>query len=348
MPTRPLVALALLACFATTMSCAVSDAPDTFAGGGYAPAPPLQSAARVGLAPAYRGFYDALDGEGDWTLIEPYGWVFRPKVNFDSWRPYQQGWWEPSDSFGWIWYSNDPFGWITDHYGAWFYDDFQGWVWMPGPVWGPSWVAWVSVGDYLGWAPLGPPDYDGYANAPGGVFTFTGAQQFSGMNQTSTALFVTRPPVSDQPVRVIANYGRRGGVTFNRGPDLALLARMGGAVAPPLDEPAIRRVKLPEISPPGESELLLRTKRAVDAGVRDLSQARVGAPVPVVPVPTTKAPEPAPAPAPQVSPGGKGAPPDSTKPPGPRVKAPKRAPGHAPRPGHSPGHPGAGPDSTKG
>ena len=36
-------------------------------------------AARAGLRPEYRVFYDALVDYGDWVLIEPYGWVFRPR-----------------------------------------------------------------------------------------------------------------------------------------------------------------------------------------------------------------------------------------------------------------------------
>jgi len=357
MPHRPLLRLALLACLATTLSCAASDpysgeyAPEAYA------APPSPSAARMGLHPAYRGFYDALEGEGEWTLIEPYGWVFRPRINFDSWRPYQQGWWEPSDVFGWIWYSDDPFGWVTDHYGSWFYDSYQGWVWQPGPVWGPAWVAWVSAGDYIGWAPLGPPDYDGYDDMPGSVFTFTLAQQFGSMRSNSQALFVMRPPVGDRPVSEITNLARRGDVVFNRGPDATLLQRLGGIVAPTAEDADIRRVKLPEVTPPGESELLLRTRRAVTAGLRDLARARVGAPAPepsqgppppkLTPPAPTPAPTPAPAP-PQAGPGGKDAAPDSAGTAGPRTKAPKRGT-DPPRPRKgSPGHPGAKPDSTRG
>jgi hypothetical protein len=32
-----------------------------------------------GPPPEYRVFYDALVDYGDWILIEPYGWVFRPR-----------------------------------------------------------------------------------------------------------------------------------------------------------------------------------------------------------------------------------------------------------------------------
>jgi hypothetical protein len=345
MSLRPLFRLALLACLATTLSCAASDPYDTYSPEAYA-APPAQSAARMGLDPAYRAFYDALEGEGDWTLIEPWGWVFRPRVNFDSWRPYQQGWWEPSDAFGWIWYSDDPFGWVTDHYGSWFYDSYQGWVWQPGPVWGPAWVAWVSAGDYIGWAPLGPTDYDGYSQIPGAVFTYTSAQQFGSMTSNSQALFVMRPPVADRPVSEISNFVRRGRIAFNRGPDAVLLQRLGGIMAPPPDEPNVRRVKLPDFAPPGESELLQRTSRAVAAGRRELAQSRVSAPIPVPSAPKMKSP--APAPTPKAEPGGKDAARDSVAAPAPRVRTPKRDPRPpGPRKG-SPGHPGAKPDSTRG
>ena len=51
--------------------------------------------------------------DGDWTLIEPYGYVFRPHVNFVAWSPYQYGFWAPSDVYGWVWISAEPFGWAT-------------------------------------------------------------------------------------------------------------------------------------------------------------------------------------------------------------------------------------------
>ena len=78
--------------------------------GPYLSAPPALPAAKAGLAPAVRVFYDELEPFGDWVLIEPYGYVFRPDVNTVAWRPYAQGWWEPSDVFGWVWNSDEPFG----------------------------------------------------------------------------------------------------------------------------------------------------------------------------------------------------------------------------------------------
>ena len=106
-------------------SCAVEGG-SSQSGGPAGTGGPSTSAARLGLQPQLRPFYDALEQDGDWVLVEPQGWLFRPRVNTVAWRPYQNGHWEPSYSFGWVWESEDPFGWITDHYGFWLYDDFQG------------------------------------------------------------------------------------------------------------------------------------------------------------------------------------------------------------------------------
>src|SRR5688500_6768431 len=51
------------------------------AAGGYAPASTSMPAARAALRPEYRLFYDALQDYGDWVLIEPLGFVFRPRVD---------------------------------------------------------------------------------------------------------------------------------------------------------------------------------------------------------------------------------------------------------------------------
>lgn len=293
---RSLLRFALLVALAVPLGCAVPDTADVDSGAGYAtpPAPPAMSAARLGLAPAYRAFYDALEGQGDWVLIEPYGWVFRPNVNFDAWRPYQRGWWEASDTFGWIWNSADDFGWVTDHYGSWFYDSYQGWVWQPGPVWGPAWVAWVGAGDYVGWAPLAPVAYTDYARVPGGPFTFAPAQTIGTTRAGVEALYVRTPPSTRDPVMEITNVARVNGVAFNRGPDPQQLQRMGAIVAPRGDDPAPRRVKLPALDAPAESDLLQRTRRALSWWSRTPQPPAPSNAPAVTPAPAGK---PAPAPA---------------------------------------------------
>jgi hypothetical protein len=65
-------------------------------GGSSAPPGYSMPAARAGLAPEYRLFYDALVDYGEWVLIEPYGWLFRPSLSYPTWRPYEEGYWVPT------------------------------------------------------------------------------------------------------------------------------------------------------------------------------------------------------------------------------------------------------------
>lgn len=223
-------------------------------------APPAMPAAKMGLPPATRVFHDELDPYGDWVLIEPYGYVFRPDVNTVAWRPYDRGWWEPSDVFGWVWNSEEPFGWLTDHYGTWFYDDFQGWVWAPGAQWGPAWVAWVSVGDWIGWAPLAPLEYDRYPDIPGGVFVYASAAQFGRDDESMRATFVTGLARTSQPLQSIVRLGHADGVTFNRGPDPLFVQRVGGATVT-RGEVRPTKLDLPRVADDDGTAMLLRSRR---------------------------------------------------------------------------------------
>src|SRR5262245_56127208 len=156
---RKLLAAALMTSLA---SCASS---------GFVPQTTTMPAARAALSPEYRIFYDALQDYGDWVLIEPFGFVFRPRVDFATFRPYQEGFWAPSEAWGWVWVSAEPFGWATYHYGTWFWDRFQGWVWVPGVDWGPAWVSWQIASGYAGWAPLRPGGGVG-SQIPGGSYLY--------------------------------------------------------------------------------------------------------------------------------------------------------------------------------
>lgn len=189
-------------------------------------APPSVSAARLGLPAPLRPFHDELEPYGDWILIEPQGWVFRPRVNSVAWRPYSDGHWEPSYSYGWIWESNDPFGWITDHYGFWFHDSFQGWVWQPYGAWAPSWVAWVGVGDYVGWAPLPPSGVADYDEVPGGLFTYVNSRTLASPIG-SRASFVTDIPDEASGVQPIDRIASLHGVYWNAGPDPEAILGLG-------------------------------------------------------------------------------------------------------------------------
>ena len=279
---RSLVFALLFSCGALLSSCAVPNAADSLGPSVYEP-PPMPSA-KLGLPPAYRVFHDELVEYGDWTLIEPYGWCFRPDVNFVAWRPYQQGWWEPSDTYGWIWNSSEPFGWITYHYGAWFYDRFQGWVWQPGPVWGPAWVAWAQVDDYIGWAALAPATMADVGDVPGGTFQYVSAQQLAASNVSTQALYVTRLAGTRGTLRAIENLDRVHGAAFNRGPDFLMLQRMGVPVPQHVDAENFRRAALPDgLALPDEADLIDASRRLVDVAARELDRLRTDgvAPPPV-------------------------------------------------------------------
>src|SRR5580765_5040669 len=201
---------------------------------------PTQSAMpleRQLMDPQYRVFYDALEGEGDWTLIEPYGYVFRPHVNFVAWTPYEYGFWVPSDVYGWVWISTEPFGWATYHYGQWMYDSFQGWVWIPGLDWGPAWVTWETTSNYVGWAPLMPRGVDP-RSIPGDSQIWA---PFSALGATDLANHVVpKEQLGSQlaEARPANNVIERNGVTINRGPAIERVERITGTLP---------RVKLAEV-----------------------------------------------------------------------------------------------------
>ena len=294
--------LQLLPCLAllTVASCAVNGG----VGGTEAQAPPSRApmlAARLGLAPSLRPFFDELQEYGDWVLVEPQGWVFRPRVNTVAWRPYQDGHWEPSYSFGWVWESNEPFGWITDHYGFWFHDDFQGWVWKPYGAWAPSWVAWVQVGNYVGWAPLAPEGTTSYEAVPGGVFTYVPTTALSQPTVGIHASYVNALPddaTEIQPIERIASYR---GVHWNAGPDLgevlgtAASERLrlderegGGTVVPPPPRGVSTQPRALEL--PALEE---RTRRVWNEARREFAASRHPRPGST---PNTSAPSPRPVP----------------------------------------------------
>ncbi|MGE5175210.1 MAG: DUF6600 domain-containing protein [Hyphomicrobiales bacterium] len=103
----------------------------------------------------YGYFYDALAPYGAWYDVEPYGWVWTPYDVPVGWRPYTYGHWIYT-SYGWTWASDDPWGWAPYHYGRWTWDAYYGWIWVPGDVWAPAWVAWRYGDGWVGWAPLPP------------------------------------------------------------------------------------------------------------------------------------------------------------------------------------------------
>lgn len=218
MSRRAMLVLLCAALVFPNLSCGVA---------GLTPAPVSMPAARAGLPPQYRFFYDALNDDGDWILIEPFGWVFRPHVNFVAWRPYQNGFWAPSDIYGWTWISAESFGWATDHYGRWVYDDFEGWVWAPGLDWSPAWVAWSGDQNVVGWAPL-PPSGGSWNGVPGGPYLYVPMSQLSATDATSHAMKAADLGAETQRIAPIVNPGEHAGLKFNRGPSFEDVERASG------------------------------------------------------------------------------------------------------------------------
>ncbi len=104
---------------------------------------------------SFNYFYSALQPHGEWIEIDYDVFVWRPYRVGRNWQPYSEGRWAWTNN-GWYWDSYEPFGWATYHYGRWYFDDYFGWVWMPGYDWAPAWVEWRYSDDYIGWAPLSP------------------------------------------------------------------------------------------------------------------------------------------------------------------------------------------------
>ena len=103
-----------------------------------------------------QSFYDELSPYGVWIKDPQYGYVWRPDVDQDEFRPYYtNGRWAMTE-YGNTWVSNYDWGWAPFHYGRWIYNRYNNWVWVPDTVWGPAWVTWRSGGGNYGWAPLGP------------------------------------------------------------------------------------------------------------------------------------------------------------------------------------------------
>jgi hypothetical protein len=281
MSYRHLGALSGALALATLLSCAT---------GGYAPQPSMP-AARAALRPEYRVFYDALQDYGDWTLIEPYGFVFHPKVDFASFRPYQDGFWVATDAWGWVWISAEPFGWATYHYGSWVWDRFQGWVWVPGVDWGPAWVSWQLAGAYAGWAPLGPQAGGGLPGGiPSGPYVFAPVNLMGSADLRSHITPQAKLGTAVAEAQAADNVVERDGVRINMGPAFAGIERAIGGPLP--------RVKLAEATVPtrpaagpgdavltgesGEVDVAGARREAEDAARRARAMIQAGGKTPAV------------------------------------------------------------------
>ncbi|HEX9160492.1 MAG TPA: DUF6600 domain-containing protein [Thermoanaerobaculia bacterium] len=91
---------------------------------------------------------------GTWTMINGYGWGWRPYVSA-GWRPYFYGSWVTGPYGSMTWVSYEPWGWVPYHYGRWAFDPVNGWFWLPGASYAPAWVYWWYTPGCIGWAPAG-------------------------------------------------------------------------------------------------------------------------------------------------------------------------------------------------
>jgi hypothetical protein len=104
---------------------------------------------------SYNDFYENLAPYGQWIEDPKFGYVWSPNVDGDFRPYYTNGHWAMTD-YGNTWVSDYSWGWACFHYGRWTYDNYYGWLWLPGTNWGPAWVSWRTGDSYYGWAPLGP------------------------------------------------------------------------------------------------------------------------------------------------------------------------------------------------
>ncbi len=209
-------------------------------------------AARASLMPEYRIFYDSLSEYGDWVLIEPFGYVFRPRVNPVAWRPFEDGFWTPTDVYGWTWISSEPFGWATYHYGTWLSDRFQGWVWVPGTEWGPAWVNWETTDEYVGWAPQSPRG-GSYSNLPTSAFSYVPVSAMGSPALSTKILDPATAAAKVQNPRRIDNSADVQGVRINRGPDIRWVEERTGP---------LQRARVQDLVPPGDAATLRQREAA--------------------------------------------------------------------------------------
>ena len=100
---------------------------------------------------AYTQFQDALAPYGTWENDDSYGEVWTPAAGVvgANFVPYGTGGHWVRSEYGWTWASDWNWGWAPFHYGRWAMRAGR-WSWVPGTMWGPSWVAWRTGSGYVG------------------------------------------------------------------------------------------------------------------------------------------------------------------------------------------------------
>jgi hypothetical protein len=104
---------------------------------------------------SFLDFYENLAPYGQWIHDSRLGYVWCPDVEGDFRPYYTNGQWILT-GHGNTWVSNYNWGWACFHYGRWTFNNYYGWLWVPGQNWGPAWVSWRANATSYGWAPLSP------------------------------------------------------------------------------------------------------------------------------------------------------------------------------------------------
>ncbi len=264
------VLLPLFPCFSQE-----SDAPD----------PRMQSAPPVSAEASF--FYDKLAPYGRWLWVAPHGWVWTPNNVSATWRPYTDGHWVYADC-GWTWASDQAWGWAPFHYGRWFFNDHEGWCWVPGSEWAPAWVSWHWGDEWCGWAPMPPQvswqtraDWD--AIIPNFSWCFVPTHNFYDRHLDANLALVARNVTLLRLTRNITHLDVRDGHFFNL------------SLAPELVEKAVgrtvRHFEIAEVNSPAEALGPLKGKSAISFFRPLVTAAKVLFPLPGIGMAPSKAPE---------------------------------------------------------
>jgi hypothetical protein len=266
-------------------------------------------------------FEGPLAMHGEWLMVARHGRVWRPLHVGAGWLPYLYGEWVWTAD-GWFWLTDEPWGWATYHYGRWAYDPALGWVWIPGFVWGPAWVAW-RVGDgFVGWAPLYPEPVEWWVESyplEPPHWIFVPLRSFVGVRIEIVAVPRARVPA-------LVRSSRPAPPPSAARPSPA--PRLGGPARQLVEEHAGRPVKAARVvAVPAPAD----ARRRIEPGAVPVYRPTPGAmrPRPAEP-PAPARPTPAPAPAPR--PSGVGPERGEATP----ERAPAPAPAAKPRPAPAP------------
>jgi hypothetical protein len=287
--------------------------------------------------PVTQATFDAALGElGDWKVLPGVGRVWKPSPRAVGigFRPYlTNGTWRHGEQ-GWEFDSEWPWGWVVFHYGNWAQADKDGWVWIPGTQWAPSWADWRYGGGVVAWAPLPP---SGWAKAlPGDAWTIVRGPDLS--NPKLSGVMVVGPDWKTAwTVLAPAPRGSdHGNHRWQPGPAPAVIASMpvfdprATAVVPMEKVPPAPVVPVVPPSPPVVAPVTPRPTALPPPRVQPMPVVPVPSaqPTPVVPVPSVQPTPVVPVPSAQPTPVVPVPPP----PPNQRKRPVPAGPSGAPRP----------------